>query len=250
MMNIAVIGIGQIGGTIAQKLAQAGYNVSVANSKGVDGVRDFADKIGAKACDLDTVGVGTDVLILSLPTPAIADLPKSLWQGLSPDCVVVDTANYYPEFRDKPIDEIDNGMAESVWVSSVVGRDVVKAFNMLLAHSLANLGKNPDRKDRLAMWVAGNDEPAKGRVMTLVEQCGFAPLDGGDLAGSWRQQPNSAGYCCDYTAHELRQSRANSTQTPTSVRQNRAYAIAELPNMTEGDFSHENVIRANRILNV
>ncbi|STY98680.1 prephenate dehydrogenase [Moraxella lacunata] len=249
-MNIAVIGIGQIGGTIAQKLAQAGYNVSVANSKGVDGVRDFADKIGAKACDLDTVGVGADVLILSLPTPAIADLPKSLWQGLSPDCVVVDTANYYPEFRDKPIDEIDNGMAESVWVSSVVGRDVVKAFNMLLAHSLANLGKNPDRKDRLAMWVAGNDEPAKGRVMTLVEQCGFAPLDGGDLAGSWRQQPNSAGYCCDYTAHELRQSRANSTQTPTSVRQNRAYAIAELPNMTEGDFSHENVIRANRILNV
>lgn len=150
--------------------------------------------------------------------------------------MVVDTANYYPEFRDKPIDEIDNGMAESVWVSSVVGRDVVKAFNMLLAHSLANLGKNPDKTDRLAMWVEGNYERAKGQVMMLVEQCGFEPLDGGDLAGSWRQQPNSAGYCCDYTTHELRQ--------------NRAYAIAELPNMTGGDFSHENVIRANRILNV
>ncbi|MGK8252195.1 NADPH-dependent F420 reductase [Moraxella lacunata] len=248
-MNIAVIGIGQIGGTIAQKLAQAGYNVSVANSKGVDGVRDFADKIGANACDLDTVGVGANVLILSVPTPAIADLPKSLWQHLPPDCVVVDTANYYPEFRDRPIDEIDNGMAESVWVSRIVGRDVVKAFNMLLAHSLANLGST-DKKDRLAMWVAGNDERAKGQVMTLVEQCGFEPLDGGDLAGSWRQQPNSAGYCCDYIAHELRQSRAKSAQTPASVRQNRAYAVGELPKLTGGDFSHENVIRANRILNV
>lgn len=248
-MNIAVIGIGQIGATIAQKLAQAGHNVSVANSKGVDGVRDFANKIGANACDLDTVGVGADVLILSVPMPAVADLPKSLWQGLSPDCVVVDTTNYYPEFRDRPINEIDNGMAESVWVSSVVGRDVVKAFNMLLAHSLANLG-SADKTDRPAMWVAGNDECAKGQVMTLVEQCGFEPLDGGDLTGSWRQQPNSAGYCCDYTAHELRQSRAKSAQTPTSVRQNRAYAIAELPNMTGGDFSHEDVIRANRILNV
>lgn len=248
-MNIAVIGIGQIGGTIAQKLAWAGYNVSVANSKGVDGIRDFADKIGAKACDLDTVGAGADVLILSVPMPAVADLPKSLWQGLSPDCVVVDTANYYPEFRDRPIDEIDNGMAESVWVSSVVGRDVVKAFNMLLAHSLANLG-SADKTDRLAMWVAGNDERAKGQVMTLVEQCGFEPLDGGDLVGSWRQHPNSAGYCCDYTTHELRQSRAKSAQTPTSVRQNCAYAIADLPKMTGGDFSHENVIWANRILNV
>ncbi|WP_373852992.1 hypothetical protein [Moraxella ovis] len=35
-----------------------GHHVSVANSKGVDGVRDFANKIGANACDLDTVGVG------------------------------------------------------------------------------------------------------------------------------------------------------------------------------------------------
>lgn len=249
-MNISIIGIGQIGGTIAQKLAKTGHTVKIANSKGIDSVADFAKSIGAIPADLASVGQQTQVLILAIPTPAIADLPPSLWASLSPDCVVVDTANYYPEFRDNAISELDNGMVESLWVSRVVGRGVVKAFNMLLAHSLANLGKNKGEPNRLAMWVAGDDESQKQLVMSLVDECGFDALDGGDLANSWRQQPNSAGYCCDFTADELRQSRANSAQTPNSFRQNRAYAVGELPKLTGGDFSHDKVIGANRILNV
>ncbi len=249
-MKIGVIGIGQIGGTIAKKLAKTGHMVKVANSKGIDSVADFAKEIGAIAADLQTVGVDIDVLILSVPTPSIADLPKSLWANLSPDTVIVDTGNYYPEFRDARIDEIDKGQPESLWVSEVAGRKVVKAFNMLLAHSLANLGKNPKQSNRLAMWVAGDDDHQKHLIMGLVDECGFDTLDGGDLANSWKQQPNSAGYCCDYTADELRQSRKNSAQTADSVRQNRAYALGELPKLTGGDFSHENVIKANRMLNV
>ncbi|AGH37329.1 reductase [Bibersteinia trehalosi USDA-ARS-USMARC-188] len=249
MMNIGIIGIGQIGGTIAQKLAQVGHTVKVANSKGIDSIADFAEKIGAIPADLHSVGVNIDVLILSIPTPAIANLPPSLWANLSPDTVIVDTGNYYPEFRDKPIREIDNGQPESLWVSDVVGRGVVKAFNMLLAHSLTHLGKTKGDPNRLAMWVAGDDESQKQLVMSLVDECGFEPLDAGDLANSWQQQPNSAGYCCDYTADELRQSRANSAQTPNGVHQNRAYAVGELPKLTGGDFSHNKVIKANRILN-
>ena len=98
--------------------------------------------------------------------------------------------------------------------------------------------------------MAGDDENQKQLVMSLVDECGFDALDAGDLANSWKQQPNSAGYCCDYTADELRQRRENSAQTPDSVRQNRAYAVGELPKLTGGDFSHENVIKANRMLNV
>lgn len=249
-MKIGVIGIGQIGGTIAKKLAKTGHMVKVANSKGIDSVADFAKEIGAIPADLQTVGVDIDVLILSVPTPSIADLPKSLWSNLSPDTVIVDTGNYYPEFRDARIDAIDKGQPESLWVSDMVGREVIKAFNMLLAHSLAHLGKNKGEQGRLAMWVAGNDESQKRLVMSLVDAYGFDALDGGDLANSWQQQPNSAGYCCDYTADELRQIRKNSAQTADSVRQNRTYAAAELPKLTGGDFSHENVIKANRILNV
>lgn len=50
-MKIGIIGIGNIGGTLARKLASAGHNVSVANSKGADAVRPFAEKIGATPTD-------------------------------------------------------------------------------------------------------------------------------------------------------------------------------------------------------
>ena len=48
-MKIGVIGIGNIGGTLARKLIEAGHEVCVANSRGVEGVRSFADQIGAQA---------------------------------------------------------------------------------------------------------------------------------------------------------------------------------------------------------
>ena len=41
-MNIGIIGIGAIGGTIARKLAKAGHSVKVANNHGKDSVSDFA----------------------------------------------------------------------------------------------------------------------------------------------------------------------------------------------------------------
>ncbi len=54
-MKIGVIGIGNIGGTLARKLSTAGYDVRVANSRGLEGARAFADGIGATA--VDTRGV-------------------------------------------------------------------------------------------------------------------------------------------------------------------------------------------------
>jgi len=36
--------------------------------------------------------------------------------------------------------------------------------------------------------------------MGLVNEIGFDPVDGGSLAESWRQQPSTPAYCCDYGA--------------------------------------------------
>ena len=55
-MRIGVIGTGNIGGTLARKLSAAGH-VRVANSRGVEGVKAFADEIGATA--VDTRGAST-----------------------------------------------------------------------------------------------------------------------------------------------------------------------------------------------
>ncbi|WP_205960607.1 NAD(P)-binding domain-containing protein [Ramlibacter rhizophilus] len=52
-MKIGVIGIGNIGGTLARKLSAAGHDVRVANSKGPEGVRSFAEEIGAVPVDAE-----------------------------------------------------------------------------------------------------------------------------------------------------------------------------------------------------
>lgn len=248
-MNVGIIGIGAIGGTIAKKLAKSGHIIKVANSKGVTAVSDFAEQIGAIPADIHSVADDADVLILSIPPTAYSDLPQSLWHNLPSKTIVVDTGNYYPGSRDAGIRELDNGKIESVWVSEIVGRPVIKAFNTLLAQSLAERGKDTNETDRIAMLVAGDDNSQKQTVMQLVADCGFEPVDNGTLANSWTQQPNSAGYCCDYTASELKDIQAQSQQTPDSVRHNRDKVMGNFAELTGGDFSHANILKVNRQYN-
>ena len=125
-MKIGIIGIGNIGGTIARKLKAAGHEIRVANSRGPESVRRFADEIGATAADVNGAVDGVDVIFLSIPLPAIAELPNGLLKAVPEDVPVVDTSNYYPGMRDPRIPEIDQGMPESVWVSRQLGRPVIK----------------------------------------------------------------------------------------------------------------------------
>lgn len=249
-MKIGIIGIGAIGGTIARKLAEKGHFVKVANSRGKDSVKEFADEIGGQPSDLNEISDNIEVLIISVPYGAIESIPKEVFTNLSSDAIVVDTGNYYPEMRDDAIEGLGNGEVESLWLFKHIGRPVIKAFNTLLAYSLSELGKENGEDGRLAMQVAGDDESEKEIVMDLVDQCGFDPYDTGTLAESWKMQPTSAGYCCDYTIDELKSIKEKSTQTPESVAKNRAKVMGNFADLTGGDFSHENVISMNRKYNI
>lgn len=129
----------------------------MANSRGFEGVKAFADEIGVTGVDTSGAVDGADVIVLSIPLPAVAELPKDLFDTVPQDVSIVDTGNYYPELRDPHIPEIDAGMPQSVWVSKQLGRLVIKAFNNILAHSLAELGRPEGSPGRLAIAVAGDD---------------------------------------------------------------------------------------------
>lgn len=107
-MNIGVIGVGHIGGTLAEKFVKAGHQVSVANSRGKEAVRAFAEKIGAAPSDISEIVKGKDVVILAVPLPAIEKLPRDLFKDAG-KTIVVDTSNYYPDLRDSHIKELDEG---------------------------------------------------------------------------------------------------------------------------------------------
>jgi predicted dinucleotide-binding enzyme len=168
----------------------------------------LAAEIGATPVSVVDAAKTGEFVIISIPTKAVADLPRDLFAHAPGSVVVIDTGNYHPELRDGRIDAIDRGMLDSQWVAYRLGRPVVKAFNNILAKSLLEKGVPRGTTGRIALSVAGDLFEAKATVLRLVDDLGFDPVDGGDLDDSWRQQPGTPAYCRDLEAGALRRALA------------------------------------------
>jgi predicted dinucleotide-binding enzyme len=212
-MRIGVIGAGAIGGTLARHLARLGHQVSIANSRGPDSLTALAAEIDATPVSVTDAANAGDVVIVSIPQKAVPDLPRGLFANVPDSVVVVDTGNYYPELRDGRIDAIERGMLDSEWVAQQLGRPVIKAFNSLYARSLLDKGVPPGTPGRVALPVAGDRLEAKSAVLRLVDEIGFDPVDAGDLASSWRQQPGAPAYCRDLEVAPLRRALAEADRS-------------------------------------
>jgi 8-hydroxy-5-deazaflavin:NADPH oxidoreductase len=212
-MRIGVIGVGGLGGTLARQLAELGHDLSIANSRGPESLTALAGEIGATPVSVVEAAKGADIVIVSIPTKAVTDLPRSLLANVHPSVVVVDTGNYHPELRDGRIDAIDGGMLDSEWVAQQLGRPVIKAFNNILANSLLEKGMPAGTAGRIALSVAGDPPDARATVLRLVDDLGFDPVDGGGLDDSWRQQPGTPAYCQDLGAAALRRAFAEADRS-------------------------------------
>jgi predicted dinucleotide-binding enzyme len=206
-MKIGIIGAGMIGGTLARRLTALGHEVIVANSRGPETLRDLAAATGARAATVAEAAHGGEIVIVTIPQRAVPHLPKDLFAGVPEEVVVVDTGNYYPA-RDGQIDAIEHGQTESAWVAEQLGRPVVKVFNNIGFQSLLEPGRPPGETGRIALPVAGDLPAAQEKVMRLVDELGFDPLDAGSLADSWRQQPGTPAYAADLDASRLQQALA------------------------------------------
>ena len=241
-MKIGIIGTGAIGGTIAKKMVAAGHSVKVNNSGDADKLTARAEELGASPATIENIVKDVDVIILSVPTTAIPTLPKDLLANVPENVIVVDTSNYYP-FRDADIEDIKNGKVESVWVSEQLGRPVIKAFNNLLAETLANGGKEPGAEDRIAMAVAGDDTKAKKIITGLINDAGFDAVDSGDLSESWKHQPGTPAYCTELNTNELKQALSDGVKEEAPSLRDKA--IAELSSLPSYP-SHPDIVEYNR----
>lgn len=199
-MDIGIIGSGNIGATLTRHLTALGHQVAVANARGPASLAALAAETGATAATVDQAARAADVVIVAVPEKAVPQLPRDILQASS--AVVVDTGNYYPS-RDGRIAGIEDGLAESEWVARVLGVPVVKAFNNIVAPSLATRGVPPGTPGRVCLSVAGDDPRAKEVVLGLLDTLGFDGMDAGSLTDSWRQQPGSPAYCRDLDADGL-----------------------------------------------
>ena len=198
-MKIGIIGAGMIGGTLARKWVHLGHEVVIANSRGPESLRELAADVGATAVTVAEAARGGEIVVVTIPQRAVADLPKDLFAGVPADVVVIDTGNYYPS-RDGRIPAIDEGQLESAWVAEHVGRPVIKAFNNIYFKSLLEKGTPKGTPGRIALPVAGDPPATRAKVMHLVDELGFDPIDAGSIEESWRQQPGTPCYTHDLDA--------------------------------------------------
>lgn len=199
-MRIGIIGSGHIGATVAHLLVCAGHEVAIANSRGPESLAGLVAELGETACAATVERAATfgDVVLVAIPLHAYDGLPAGAFDGR----VVIDANNYYPG-RDGRIAALDDKSTTSseLLAAHLPAARVVKAFNTMHYETLARDGM-PDgpRRQRLALFVAGDDDDAKQLVSALVEELGFAAVDSGSLADGAYQQPGSPIYGADMDA--------------------------------------------------
>lgn len=217
MTKIGIIGAGNIGGNLARRLTKLGHDVKIANSRGPETLADLVAETGATAVAATDAAQDAEIVIVTIPLAKLPELPDGILDGTADGAVVIDTNNYYPQQRDGRIDAIEDGTPESVWVAEQLGHPVVKVFNGVYAQRILDVGE-PDGP-RFAIPVAGDDEAAKAKVLALVAELGFDPVDAGSLAESWRQQPGTPSYGAQVDADTLRQTLADtSPERPAEFR--------------------------------
>jgi predicted dinucleotide-binding enzyme len=196
-MKIGIIGSGNIGSTTARLFVDAGHEVAIANSRGPQTMAELVDSLGERARAATPVQAAAfgEVVVVATPFGRYRDLPADELEGK----IVADATNYYPA-RDGHIPALDaDQMASSQLLASRLdGASVVKVFNTMVSSTLASAGRPDAPMDqRLAVYVAADDENAKRVVSDLVDQMGFAPVDAGSLADSRREQPGGPVYGAD-----------------------------------------------------
>ncbi len=235
-MRFGIIGAGPIGTSISRKLVKNGHNVKIADARGIEHLQ--GKEIAGTPVSVENIISNIDILIISIPFHVIPSI-RNIVDKAGEDVIVVDTSNYYP-FRDNRIEEIENGIVESVWVSNQLGRPIIKALNNQLAYTLENKRTPKGTSGRIAMAIAGNDLSQKLIIMEVVNELGFDAVDSGSLSDSWRQQPGTPAYCTELTKEGLMNAlnKANKEKAPLL----RDKVLEKF----SAEFSHEDIVNLNR----
>jgi predicted dinucleotide-binding enzyme len=185
-MKITIIGAGNVGSSMGKLALEAGHDVLLVDRPGTVPARlaELQDAYGDRVAQAE-VGEATkqaDVVILSGYLSTLDEIPADALDGK----ITLDVMNYYPE-RDGDIPELKGDTLSSTeWVGRQFrGARLVKGFNTVTPETMVNKSRRGgDIKERLVMWLAGDNAEAKKAVADLTLELGFAPVDAGTLAAS------------------------------------------------------------------
>ena len=172
-MNIAIIGTGNVGRALATSTRRAGHDVTIVGRDAAKASATAAELGVESATTTDQAASNAELVILAVPSDALAQVAQDL-AGVVDGKTVVDATN-----RMQP-DATTASNAETLQ-DRLPGANVIKAFNTSFASRQADPQIDGVRVDG---YVAGDDPTAKQQVLDLAEQIGFSPVDAGPLASS------------------------------------------------------------------
>jgi predicted dinucleotide-binding enzyme len=186
-MNIAVIGLGNIGTKLATNLTAGGQKIIVADKTPAKAEK-LAGELGSNASPMsvrDAIGKA-DVVILAIYFDAIKEMVTTYRSGLTGKIVVDPSNPIAPDGHGGFKKTIPAEQSSGQLISALLpeGSELVKAFGTLGAESLASgANRSPER----AVLFCATDYPEAGAVVAkLIAASGFSPVSVGGIDKSVR----------------------------------------------------------------
>ncbi|WP_040158163.1 NADPH-dependent F420 reductase [Nigerium massiliense] len=202
MSDLAILGAGKLGTTVARLARSQGLAVDVARSGDPASIRLIVEVLapGARAVAPPEAIAGAEMVMLALPLSKYPSLDADALAGK----LVIDAMNYWWEVdgRDTELAHAEPSSSEVVG-SFLAGSTLVKAFNHIGYHDLADQARPVGTPGRVAMALAGDDAAARHRVAELVDRLGFDPVELPTLHAGKALEPGHPAFGAALPADEL-----------------------------------------------
>ena len=187
-MATAIIGVGNLGGTVARHLVAGGEPVVLAAADEAH-AEALADELGpnASAASVEDAIAGADTVVLATWLDQTREfLPSDA--ALLENKIVVDPSNPIGFENGEMIRTLPAGQSSGSVVAGMLPASAhyVKAFGSLGA--VEQLATSANRDPRVVLFYATDDDTAETTAQRLIRAAGFEPLKVGGLSDAGRME--------------------------------------------------------------
>lgn len=173
--KVGILGTGDFARALAKRLYYSGYDVVIGSRRPEERSLSAIDECFCNVSVVSTEACirSVSILFLAIHMENFKPLLENHTEELA-DKIVIDVSN-----RDKP----NKTGSNAEYLQNLIPKaSVVKAFNVISAYVMENDYNTSSRQ----VFIASNDDQARGTVSSIARNMNFTPVDFGGLAGARR----------------------------------------------------------------